>query len=313
MSKDMTSFMTKLMERMREGRAEITAKQYIMRLHILNDSTNFKDLTFLKDTEAVARKISMKAKSTQASYYTAISVALMNTPSYKKLHKKYQEISKPVWDEVRVASTSHEKSEKQKESMVPVDDVIAIRTALYDEVMAMEKKKVLDAIEYNKYMMLLLVSLYTYIPPRRNMDYAHMYVVKKEPEDNTKNYLVLGAKKLVYNTYKSSKHYGRQELDIPDDLMTIIKMFLKRHPNMKRIGTKSNPEARLLMKQDNTPVDAKNGITRLLNSAFGKKIGSTALRHIYLSDKYADDLKEREKVATDMGHSMTVQSGYIKF
>lgn len=313
MSKDMNSFMTKLFERMREGRADITAKQYVMRLHILNDSTQFKDLTFLKNTDAVAAKINMKAKSTQASYYTAISVALANTPSYKKLHKKYQDIAKPLWDELKGVSATHEKTETQKESIVPTTEITSIRDALAAELKAIEKKKVIDVNEYDKYLMYLLVSLYTYIPPRRNMDYAHMYVVKKEPTDTTKNYLVLSTKKFVFNKYKTSSHYGKQEVAIPDALMDAINVFLKRHPNMKRIGTKLNPEARLLVKQDNTPINETNGITRLLNKAFGKKIGATALRHIYLSDKYADITKEKEKDAEAMAHTLKEQNEYVKF
>jgi hypothetical protein len=36
------------------------------------------------------------------------------------------------------------------------------------------------------------------------------------------------------------------------------------------------------------------------------------LRHIYLSSKYGDDLKEREKDAKIMGHSLQTQKDYIK-
>jgi hypothetical protein len=116
----------------------------------------------------------------------------------------------------------------------------------------------------------------------------------------------------VFNKYKTSSHYGKQEVDIPDALMDAINVFLKRHPNMKRIGTKLNPEARLLVKQDNTPINETNGITRLLNKAFGKKIGATALRHIYLTDKYADEVKEKKKDAEAMAHSVFAQNEYIK-
>jgi hypothetical protein len=57
---------------------------------------------------------------------------------------------------------------------------------------------------------------------------------------------------------------------------------------------------------------AVNAITRVLNRVFGKKIGSSMLRHIYLSDKYKDQNEEMKKDAEAMGHSLDLQRAYIK-
>jgi hypothetical protein len=43
---------------------------------------------------------------------------------------------------------------------------------------------------------------------------------------------------------------------------------------------------------------------------FGKQIGSSMLRHIYLSSKY--DIDEMKKDADAMGHSLGVQKEYMK-
>jgi len=45
---------------------------------------------------------------------------------------------------------------------------------------------------------------------------------------------------------------------------------------------------------------------------FDKKIGSSLLRHIYLTDKYGDKLKEQKKSAENMAHSLKTQKEYIK-
>jgi hypothetical protein len=37
------------------------------------------------------------------------------------------------------------------------------------------------------------------------------------------------------------------------------------------------------------------------------------LRHVYLSSKYGDTMKEMEEVADEMGHSTAVQKEYIKY
>jgi hypothetical protein len=45
---------------------------------------------------------------------------------------------------------------------------------------------------------------------------------------------------------------------------------------------------------------------------FGKKIGSSMLRHIYISDKYKDVMEEQQKDAANMGHSVELQREYFK-
>ena len=58
------------------------------------------------------------------------------------------------------------------------------------------------------------------------------------------------------------------------------------------------------------PVDKENGITRILNKIFGKKVGSSMLRHIYLSSKY--NITEMKEDADAMGHSTKEQKDYLK-
>jgi hypothetical protein len=57
-----------------------------------------------------------------------------------------------------------------------------------------------------------------------------------------------------------------------------------------------------------------NSITRILNKLFNpKKVGSSMLRHIYLTEKYGDKLNELEDDAEAMGTSTNMaQSTYIK-
>jgi len=305
-------FINKVAKAMEPNKTPHTIRTYISRLVLLNDGNVFNNFTFLKNIDKIKEKIASKAKSTQLAYYTAICAGLGAVPSYKKLFKTYSDIAKPMWDAFNDHRQSHEKTEKQKESIVPKNEIVVVRDGLEAEVNALKKVKTLSEPQYEKYLMYLLVSLYTYIPPRRNMDYAKMYVVKKEGDDATKNYLVLSKKQFVFNIYKTSGVYGKQVVDIPDTLMAVINTFLKRHPNMKRIGTKLNPEAKLLVRLDNSHIHEINGITRLLNKAFGKKIGASALRHIYLSDKYGDSVEEKKKDAAAMAHSLSEQNEYIK-
>lgn len=311
----MSKFMTTLEAKIREGKAEITTKQYMSRLKTLNGNTDFTSLTFLKDIDKVKDIIKDKAEGTRLSYYTAINNALVHFPSYKKLYATYSDMVRPMWESFNKQRASHVKSEKQEGNVVPANDIITVRDSLRTDVAKFIKRKTISDDEYDKLMQYVLISLYTYIPPRRNQDYSYMYVAKKalDKYDDDKNYILLKEKQFVFNKYKTSKHYGQQYTDIPDELMNILTMFIKRNPNYPTLRAKGNNTIKLLVKQDGTDINETNGITRLLNKAFGKNIGSTAIRHIYLSDKYADNIKEREKDAKAMAHTTDVQSEYIKF
>ena len=59
----------------------------------------------------------------------------------------------------------------------------------------------------------------------------------------------------------------------------------------------------------------KNQYTRYLNNIFrhtGKKISSSILRNIVLSEKYGETLKEMKEMANNMMHSEAMQRSYIK-
>ena len=54
-------------------------------------------------------------------------------------------------------------------------------------------------------------------------------------------------------------------------------------------------------------------ITRLLNNVFGKSIGSSMLRNLYLSNKYGDTVEKFKKDTKNMATSVDVElSTYIK-
>jgi len=65
-------------------------------------------------------------------------------------------------------------------------------------------------------------------------------------------------------------------------------------------------------KPDGKAMDRSNDITKTLNKVFGKAIGSSMLRHIFLTDKYSTIFKTAKIDAEKMGHSTEEQKNYIK-
>ena len=92
----------------------------------------------------------------------------------------------------------------------------------------------------------------------------------------------------------------------------VIKKYLGIHPLKAELKKKSGAIP-LLVDFHGEPFESNNAITRILNKIFGRRIGVSLLRNIYLTDKYADKVNELETDATKMGTSAnTIQNNYIK-
>jgi hypothetical protein len=157
-----------------------------------------------------------------------------------------------------------------------------------------------------------LLSLYVLVPPRRNKDYQLMYVVERfEPElEADRNYYDLRKNRFVFNNYKTAKRYGRFDLQDPVVLVKALKKYLKHRDN--RLPADDRDNKPLLMKADGTALARSNDITKLLNKVFGKNIGSSMLRHIFLTDKYGDIFKASKEDSETMAHSLGEQRSYVK-
>jgi integrase len=312
-----TDFMLQLARQLIADRnvAESTATAYIKTLYQLNDRQAFKNLTFIKNVEAMMEKIASYAESTQrAIFATIVSVLSLykDKPTFKKVYKIYYDKMMEFNRVAKETDAKHEKSEKQMANWISWEEIENTKKQIGDEVA--QFKKTITPTQYEKVLQYLVLSLYTDVQPRRNQDYLDMYIVKrwsdKMPTD--KNYLDLAGKRFIFNKYKTSRKYGTQTVEIPDVLWTVVGAYLARHPLWKGVVKRQNNPIKLLVGADASPIVAVNAITRLLNRVFGKKIGSSMLRHIYLSDKYKDTVDEMKADADAMGHSVGQQRAYVK-
>ena len=315
-----SDFMLNLSKQLVEEKkiAESTASLYIKNLWTLNGGAPFNNLAFLRKIPEVDAVLAKYADSTRKTFLASIVSVLSlfkDKPTYKKIHQHYYDEMMKKVSEVKSAENG-DKTQKQKDNWVEWDEVLKAKTDLYNSVKSFASQKLITPQQYNELLSLVVLSLYTDVPPRRNQDYQEMWVVGKwnDKMDNSKNYLDLLGNQFVFNKYKTAKKYGTQFVSLADApmLTEAITMFLKHHPLHKGKVTK-NTEFRFLAYSDGAPLTAVNAITRILNKVFGKKVGSSMIRHIYLSSKYADIKDEQQHDAEAMGHSVGEQQGtYVK-
>lgn len=298
--------------------SQSTANTYLRMLCVLNDKVPFKSLAFLRNKEGILNKLSGLAESSQKTNLAAI-VSVLSTqsdkPTYKGLHKFYLE---KMMEKIKATpADTNSKSEKQQENWIDWEKIVEVSQDQWGKVKDFSSKKTLTPAEYDELLQALILALYVYIPPRRNQDYLNMVIAKKWKDDLPKdvNYLDLSGDRFVFNKYKTAKKYGTQTIEIPtgedNHLAHILVTYLKHQPLYKQVKGKTG-FAPFLVSHDGKVLSAVNSITRILNKIFGKRVGSSMLRHIFLSDKYGKTLEEQKEDSEAMGHSLNQQRSYIK-
>ena len=278
---------------------------YIRNLEKLNNDETFKNFNFLKKIDEINNKLEKYKNNTKRSYYISIVSVLSIDPKYKKLYDKYYKLMLDINNEIKQTPTEI-KSESQKNNWIEWEQVKEIYNNLKEKVLALPKK-IKTVNQYNILLQYLILSLYVLIPPRRNSDYQKMKIIKGLYE-NDKDTNYYDGKDFIFNNYKTSKTHGAQIVEIPEDLNNVIKLYMKYHPLVK--GKKYLVP--FLVHFDGTPFDKINDITYILNKIFNRKIGSSMLRHIYISYKYGDVNKDMMNTAEMMGHNTQTQKDYIK-
>jgi hypothetical protein len=185
-----------------------------------------------------------------------------------------------------------ELTESQKESYISWTEVLKIYANLKTEAEPLFKLDRVNLSQFKKLQNYVLMSLYVLIAPRRSLDYSAFKIRNAKPSEDNHMVLKGNKAKFVFNKYKNSSRLGVQSIDIPASLKTIIQKW-----------TKKNPYDWLIVNGKGNQV-TQSKINEMLNDIFGKRIGSSMLRHIYLTHKYgAVDLNELKETTEAMGSS----------
>ena len=215
--------------------------------------------------------------------------------------KQYRDLMLKDVRDYNADINKQEKSEKQIASWVDKVDVAKVEADLRrnaEAIMKKGSKTVSDLQEIQNYIILSVLGG-TFISPRRSKDYCDFKIRNISPDDN---YMLKN--KFIFNSYKTAKTYGKQEVDIPIKLKNIIAKWIK-----------INPTEHLLFDANMNKLSAVK-LNQRLNKIFGgKAVGVNQLRHTYLTDKFADTIKKEKAInetMEDMGSSADMLKTYVK-
>lgn len=231
----------------------------------------------------------------------AAIVSLLKEPGMdkdtEKVVTRYADALSLASKELNDIEDDQEMTERQKEAYLPWPEILKVYQKLKQHAEPLWKIKAEyvtgDIFEILQYYVLL--SCYVLIPPRRALDYAVFKIRNFDSSAESKdNYMTDGKGKtyFVFNTYKNAKRLGAQKFEIPLELKKIINKW----KNM-------NPGDYLLMNSMKKKIHATR-INRMLAEIFKRNIGSSLLRHSYLTHHFGNiDLNNLETTAAQMGSS----------
>jgi hypothetical protein len=273
------------------------------------------DLEFLKDTDDVMSRLEKYKPNTRKNYLNAAIVVLKGSEddTFEKAVEFYEEKRDKFQDDYQDQVNAHKKTASQEANWVAWPDYEAMVKKMGSEV---KFRGTLDSKEEQKFQDYLVVLLHQHYPVRN--DFANLQVRTRkqwremtEAEKTSHNYFVHGTNdtySFILNHYKTSGKYGQKTMEVTDD---DVKQALRR-------WMRHNDSEHFLRNRKGAPLNS-NGITKSLarigQKELGRKLGSSLLRHSYLSHKYAADIaknKEKQKDAEVMMHSLQTQSEYVK-
>jgi hypothetical protein len=216
-------------------------------------------------------------------------------------NKDYRELMLDDIKEYNKEEAKQKKTENQEDNWVEKDYLDNLYNNLTKDAKVIYQKQKLSSSDYQDIQNYIILSLFGgfYIPPRRSKDYVNFKIKNiNKDEDN-----YINKNTMVFNSYKTAKTYGQQQVDIPKELKTILNKWIK-----------INPTDYLLFDSSFNPLSNVK-LNQRLNKLFGKKVGVNMMRKSYLSDKYSDLIDKKNELAKDfkdMGSSILQENIYIK-
>ena len=252
------------------------------------------DIKDFDKTKEILKALDEKPITTRKTILSALFVITDNGIYRKKMLEDIGDYNKEIGKQ--------EKTEKQKDNWIEKEDISKLFIKYLDNSKYLYKKKDLSMDDLQEIQLFIILCLTSgiYIPPRRSKDYVDFKI--KSIDAKNDNY-VKGSK-FYFNSYKTSKTYGLQTVDIPKPLSVILKKWISINPTEYLLFDSK--------KQKLSNVKLNQRLNRIFDN---KAVGVNMLRKGFLTDKFKDSndiIKDIDKTFKDMGSSGAQFQTYVK-
>lgn len=299
---------------------ESTLKQYVAQLNKLKKEFETDNYDFLLDIESVNEKLKDLKFTSVRNAYNAIIVLLMALNfdnRYDTLIQNYSALRDKLNQQYVDEQQSGVISDKQKDNFPTMDELQSLVSKLEIEIRDKKLKTKRDMTPKERELLVVytIFQMLIHLPTRNDMSdmiLATPSYLKRTSTDEQMNYNYLlnttKNMKLILNNYKTEKTYGTKEIDVPESLKRILRMYIKA------TGVKTGQT--LFLTQTGQAM-SRNTISALLLrysvKLIGKRVSSTMIRKAVLSSKFLEKNEEQQKMAHIAGHDVATQNAvYIK-
>ena len=301
-------------------------KLYMNKIDSIHQSifkTKASSVTFLKDVDTVMAKVNAMNLSSRKLALSAILVFISPirktpAPEWKEIYFTYNDHLNLAINEYKKYLKTQKMSLQQMKNWTSMKELHSVRESFRYYIKKLgylsSKKTKDDLVKPEKHFDLIqkwvVASLYTLMPPRRSKDYRTMKIIhikkyNRLPDDvkQTSNFLIIysrNRKLFHFADYKTRNSYGVQEFELSRELNSCINYWLRY-----------NTTGYLLVRSNGSPFEGSM-YNKYLHSVFektGKKVSSSLIRNIYLTELYDGETSyySKEKIALQMAHSVEMQ------
>jgi len=286
--------MDKLKDVLKEKRPNLSDKSintYASVLKTIAKNMEFDNIKDLDNDKKVLDYMKEMKPNTRKTRLSALFVLTENEAYKKHMLEDVNAYNNSMKSQV--------KNDKEIENWITKDELFEIYNTLKKDTNVLFRKKNKKMADLQDIQSFVMLSLFVLLPPRRAMDFSEL---KIKNIDKTKDNFIKGSN-LVFNIYKTSKHKGQQSIKVPKELKSILNKWIKNNTT----------DYLLFDNKGNKLTSVK--INQRFKKLFGKSFSVNMFRKLYLSDKYADtmkDMKSMEKDMVSMGSSKSQVNHYVK-
>lgn len=299
----MSTDLSSLIRANREHLSNSSIRTYVSILNNLKKKLNLSDALnkagITKHVNAILDSLKEKTPKQRKTVLSALVVMLDDGHASDVLnqirHKMMSDSQKADEEDSKQEMTT-----SQAENWMSWSDVEKKYAELEKKVKPLWKLEEIPKAVFRFIQQYVILSCFVRIKPRRSQDWLD-FKIHGTIDPKKDNYMK--GNKLVFNSFKTKKYLGQQEVDCPPALKKIF-------TDWARINTHDN----LLVDTKGKPMSASQ-FTQELYSIFDKNISTNMLRHIYLSNLLKDvpKLQELQSTMKDMGQTdLETQMKYVK-
>jgi hypothetical protein len=283
---------------------------------------------WLADSEKVINVLKTMPYNTQNNKLFAIKYALNLTDAPNEIYEPYLEYTGVVKDAIASAKADKAKSDKEEANWMEKEDLEIVVEDLKKNL----PLKINRMDQYRAVMKYLVLKIHIETPLRNDLADAKIYLDPNNDElyeiANNDNYNYILAisptsAKYINNQYKTSKKYKQINIDFSPrlsfDLFHYAKEIIEYTADALLDPKGSEMTNNLFLVNNERDKMNRNSYTKFMKSIFApyeKKISSTMIRHIIVSDLYdlnKEKEAEKKELARVMAHNpITAYIHYAK-